>query len=502
MTVFNLHQIISSITHNSLTTYRTRNSKVPNAAYADTTDKKGAVFVVRKKTDFANGRVRGFIVTSKETLAAEANRLTHWTPNTYQRFGYTDDTRTYIKGFEDANLSQINTFVVDIDTKRHSVNDIMLACIDNSIGEPSMVLETPNGYQVYFILAQPIFISNKNNFRSLVVAKRIANNLKLSLSSVNADMYCNDFGFFRMPNAHNVVWYSEARYTVKELINWSMRQDDEESRTLFVVPHKMTSRSVMESEWFAALLHATDIKGQKGQIGRNNTLFTLALVCYQEGMDKGRAYDLLDEFNSNLRYPLSVFDMRATLNSAYCGKYNGASRSYVESLLETYVVGGSDFTVSLGSTYWYKHKKERKDRVRSHYDEWEQDIIDYLTDKQGALEPFVWHTQKELCAAVGIAQSSLNVVMKKSNKLLKTVVGRGCTAKTGWTTIGLFLTLIMRIHRAQSGGFKQGLDSLIHSYVVQLAPVAGYELLRVILSRRDGPPDEQLTMFALHEAAS
>ncbi|WP_010306003.1 hypothetical protein [Kurthia senegalensis] len=61
-------------------------------------------------------------------------------------------------------------------------------------------------------------------------------------------MYCNDFGFFRMPNAHNVVWYSEARYTVKELINWSMRQDDEESRTLFVVPHKMTLRSVIESE--------------------------------------------------------------------------------------------------------------------------------------------------------------------------------------------------------------------------------------------------------------
>ncbi len=51
-----------------------------------------------------------------------------------------------------------------------------------------------------------------------------------------------------MPNAHNVVWYSEARYTVKELINWSMRQDDEESRTLFVVPHKMTLRSVIESE--------------------------------------------------------------------------------------------------------------------------------------------------------------------------------------------------------------------------------------------------------------
>lgn len=43
---------------------------------------------------------------------------------------------------------------------------------------------------------------------------------------------------------------------------------------------------------------------------------------------------------------------------------------------------------------------------------------------------------------------------------------------------------------------------MINSYVAQLEPIGGYEPLRVILSRRDGPPDEQLTMFALHEAAS
>lgn len=304
-----------------------KNSNIPHAAYVDTDDKKGAIFAVREKAHFANGRVKGYVITSKETLHKDAEKLSHWTPNIYQRYTYTDESRTYISGFEDANLSQINTFVVDIDTKKHSVNDIMLACLDDSIGEPSMIIETPNGYQVYFILRDPLFISNSNEFRSLVVAKRLADNIKRSLLNVSADPYCNNFGFFRTPHTDNVVWYSDAAYDVQELIEWSMRYDDDAGRTLYVVPHTLSTQSLTQSDWFHALLAATDVKGEKGQIGRNNTLFTLALVCFQDGIDKQTTYDMLDVYNSNLRYPLSIFDMRAILNSAYCGKYKGAKKN-------------------------------------------------------------------------------------------------------------------------------------------------------------------------------
>ncbi|UDK94797.1 hypothetical protein EYB33_00640 (plasmid) [Lysinibacillus sphaericus] len=78
---------------------------------------KGAVFVVRSKEDFQTNKVKGYIVTSKETLLEDATDLTHFTPNVYRKFGYSDDSRRMIHGFEERNLLQINTFVVDIDTK-------------------------------------------------------------------------------------------------------------------------------------------------------------------------------------------------------------------------------------------------------------------------------------------------------------------------------------------------------------------------------------------------
>ncbi|MER2108562.1 MAG: hypothetical protein ABS949_16670 [Solibacillus sp.] len=77
-------------------------------------NKKGAIFVVR-----------GFIITSKETLAAEWNNLSHFTPN------------------------------------------------------------------IFFVLSTPLYISNNKNYLSLTVAKRIADNLKRSLITIEPDMSRN-----------------------------------------------------------------------------------------------------------------------------------------------------------------------------------------------------------------------------------------------------------------------------------------------------------------------
>ncbi|UDK94798.1 hypothetical protein EYB33_00040 (plasmid) [Lysinibacillus sphaericus] len=94
---------------------------------------------------------------------------------------------------------------------------------------------------------------------------------------------------------------------------------------------------MIDSEWFQALIKAVDIRGQKGQIGRNNALFTLALVCYSEGWDKSRTYDFLDEHNYRLLNPLNGSTINSIINSAYSGKYKGASKEYIEALLELYV---------------------------------------------------------------------------------------------------------------------------------------------------------------------
>lgn len=452
--------------------YKEKNSKatLPALIKADREEagtKKGAVFVVRSKADFTERGVKGYIVTSKETLLEDVKYLTHWTPNVYRTFGYADEKRKYVMGHEENHLLQVNTFVVDIDTKQHSVQDILLACLDDSVGAPTLILESDRGYQVYFVLDKPIFISNKRNFLSLTVAKRISNNIKKSLATVDADIYCNDFGFFRLPNENNVAWFNEnALYSASELINFSQRKDDDAGRQLFVVPSKLTVANVIDSEWFTALVNATDVKGQKGQLGRNNLLFTLALVCLSSGKSEDYAFDLIDQVNANFKYPLKGASLNTITASAYSGKYKGAKKEYIEHLLQLYVVG--DFEVKFGGG-WYKHKKARADRQRSHANEWEQDIINFI-EQRTEVEPFVQISQKELCLAIGIPSSTLNKVLKASTKILKRVVGGGRASKTLLTTVAAFIKHALKNVRDVKENYAEHLKTIVECYSFESTP--------------------------------
>lgn len=310
------------------------------------------------------------------------------------------------------------------------------------------------------------------------MAKRISNNLKRSLQGVEADVFCNDFGFFRLPNEKNVVYKDlNNLYTVSALIDWSMRQDDDIQRPLFVLPTKKHKQSVINAEWFDALVHTVNIKGDKGVLGRNNTLFTLALICYAEGWDLERTENFLDQFNTRLQEPLDAQSLYVIIESAYSGKYNGPSKEYVEALLALHVKNGQSYTVSFGSRVWYKFKKNREDRTRSHYDEWEQDIIDYITAEKQDSEPFIWRSQKELCDAVGMPQSSLNELLKRSKKLIKTVTGKGRGAKTGWSTVQLFIQYAMELVNAAKAQYRKQLIQVIKEWTMELEVVAGYEPL-------------------------
>lgn len=497
-----LEQIFDVILHEGLLTYNPKSSKysIWEQSFAQTKDKhhkKGAIFVVRKKSDFTESGVKGYIVTSKETVIEQAGELTHFTPNIYRRYHYAGQDRRYIKGFTEENLQQVNTFVVDIDTKEHTVQDILLACVDESIGQPTLIVSSDRGYQVFFVLETPIYISNKNEFRSLKVAKRIAENLKRSLKSVDADQYCNDFGFFRVPNHQNVEWFDEtAVYTPASLIRWSQRRDDDMGRSLYVVPQKMQVASLTQSEWFNRLLQATDVKGEKGQIGRNNVLFTLALVCFQDGKDRAFTLDLLDEYNASLRRPLTSQEMKTIIASAYSGKYKGAKKEYVEQLLALYVQGAEGISVHFGHKGWYKHKKARENRERSHCHEWEQDIADWIAAEKSVSEPFIWRTQKELCDEVGIPGSTLNKLLKQSKKIIRTTTGKGRNAKTGWSTVELYIAYIIWLKKDLGTRFAQSLRLIVAEQMELLEKVAGYTTLVSYMKRmmQERPLTEQLSM--------
>ena len=239
----------------------------------------------------------------------------------------------------------------------------------------------------------------------------------------------------------------------------------------------MKVTSLTQSEWFNQLIHATDVKGEKGQIGRNNVLFTLALVCFQDGKDQSFTFDLLDQYNTNLHYPLSVQEMKTIIASAYSGKYKGAKKEYVEQLLALYVQGGEDVSVHFGNKSWYKHKKARVDRERSHCHEWEQDLVAWIKAEKGVSEPFIWRTQKELCEEIGIASSTLNKLLKQSKKIIKTTTGKGRNATTGWTTVDLYIAYIIWLKKDLGIRFAQSLRSIVQEQMALFKQTAGYTTL-------------------------
>lgn len=396
---------------------------------------QGGIFVARQKEDFASTLgVKGMIVTSIEALLAHRHSLSHFTPNPYVSYTYSDIARKHITGFSEENLLQLNTFVVDIDTKRYSVQELVLTAMDESIGVPTLVVESTRGYQMYFMLETPFYLSTDRKSHSLHIAKRIAQNLKHSLSSVEADIYCNDFGFFRLPTEANIRFCQlEQQYDVASLIDWSMRIDGDENRLLYAPKKAAQSLKVTEQPWFQAIIQAKHLRGQKGQIGRNNAIFTLALACYQDQLPFEQTYNLMDEWNSMLTYPLKDSEVRAICRSAYSGKYHGPQKAYIEQLLVQYV-DESIALPQLSTGGWYKHKKERKDRVRSHLSEWEQDLITFIENRVTPASPYVQMSQSTLCKSLGIPKSTLNKLLNATTKIVRKTTGAGRFAITTFST--------------------------------------------------------------------
>ena len=326
--------------------------------------------------------------------------------------------------------------------------------------------------------------SNCIDSKSLTVAKRIADNLKRSLKKVEADLYCNDFGFFRVPKPSNIVHLQlEQTYKFDDLKDWSIRQDDDIHRPLFVVHSNSNKKAdLTQTDWFRALIETVDIKGKKGQIGRNNLLFTLGLILLQEGYSKERTMDFLDEYNSRLSYPLSGAAVNTIVESVFSGKYNGAAREYVEALLATYVPN-KVFDVKLGNKGWYKFKKARVDRQNSHFDEWEKDLVKYLMAEFNPSEPFIWRTQKQICEAIGIPQSTLNMLIKSSTCILKTVVGKGRNSKTGWTTVSLFMKHVIFELRQTKLKYKQYIQFIIEEQLTDIMLSSATKKLFQLLER-------------------
>lgn len=462
--VYQMNQVqkaIELVMHGGLRKYKAKNSSAvlsmrvaresKEARIIDgKKNKRGSIFITRTKENLSGaGGTRGVVLSSEEAVLDHVGQATHWTPNVFN-FGTYVNNSSIIKGHEEKNLQQINCFVVDVDSKQASMNEICEIAMITGFGVPTMILETPKGFHLYYVLDKPVYVSNNKDYVSIKVAKRISQNMRLLFAEhlPSVDLKCNHFGFFRMPSQQNIVMlFEENTYTFKSLIEWSKRYDDDRKHDLYVVVNnnKSNQKRQIDDAWFKQVINYTDVMPKMTDVGRNNAIFTLSLACYQSKISIGQVTNMMDEFNSNLDIPLDHREVRSIVMSAYSGKYQAATKYFINLLLETY--GKLEETsVTNSNTIWRKHKKKREDRVRSHAHEWEQDIMQYLS-KNAHGRSVLFFSQNELCQELGMARSTLNKVLASSKKIFKSVDGKGKNAKTGLSTISMIFTYIIKLNK-------------------------------------------------------
>lgn len=400
--------------HDELSIKRFKHSKLPGTFGR----KPGAIFVVRTKPDLE--KAHGIVMTSVEATV-DSLGASHWTPNIFRYGTYANKSDRYklIKGHTEDNLRAITCFVVDADfgdskpdswSFDYSVFDVQIN--NRHMLTPTYVLETPHGYQAYYVLAKPVWVRRKdgNKLPALTAAKRISQHIREAVAKElpQTDTGANHFGFFRMPNEENIKDINEdAVEDFARLMKWSLQQDEVKTpkarRTLQLLTDQV------DTAWFRALTEAkVPCAGHNGY-GRNNVLFTLCLAMFSSSRSEADAYDYADQWNSGQLDPLKDREVQNVVRSAYSGRYHAATKEYIQELVNRYAPG---VQVQGSLRTWYKFKKDREDRQYSHLKEWRDDLLDIVASSTNRRSGVVRFTVHELQDLLGISKQSLNCLLK------------------------------------------------------------------------------------------
>lgn len=419
-------EAITEILHQGLAQAKFKNSQLNLLKPATEKRPVGAVFMTRTKEDLS--QAHGFVCTSEEAVQSNGD-CSHWTPNIFRYGTYADDKRRFITGHSEDNLKQINTFVVDADfgskKPRYSTelfDHFVVKLTDLMELWPTLVLETPHGYQAYYVLATPVFVRRNKNGRMPAVdaAKKVSQTLRLAIKKElpSVDLGANHFGFFRLPQEAMIRWFEPAIATdFATLMDWSKRQAPATRK----LPKRNLSHQV-EQPWFTALTRAQVPRGD-GMLGRNNTLLTLCLAGYSSGWSEDRTFDYADEWNTRQCDPLKNREVRGIVRSAYSGRYQGANGDYIKELMAAYAPGVKVFS----GHAWYKVAKPRAQRKTSHLHEWIGDLVRLVRQAAGRTKETVTMTTRELRARLGVSSEMLTRVLRavEENGIMRLTKTRG-----------------------------------------------------------------------------
>lgn len=457
----NLTNIYSLILKDGLRKAKFKNSHLKLVSSPEK-GKRGAIFAYRSKANMV--KARGIVLTSMEAIFENQDNFTHWTPNNYCYGSYSDERRQITRGHTEDNLKQINTFYIDFDitssAEEMTSADILTTAIDLGF-MPTLILKSDKGFQAYFVLEEPAFVTSHSQFRVIKVAKAISQNLRNYFAqNLPVDMTCNHFGIARMPRTDNVEFFHEEyTYSFQEWLDWSMRQSDlpfpSKKPNLTVISGTEGVKQIDEP-WYKMLLNESNIKGSKALMGRNSVLFTLALANFSSGVSQSDCEVVLNNFNLGLVEPVQSGELQKLITSAYSGKYEAASRDYIILLCKAWVRQTIKPTELFTNQRWYKFKKKRAERKNSHLHEWKADVMAYLEGFYQSADPFIQTTKKALREELNIPERSFDKVLKAlkaDQKIFFTVkFGRGGGIRLA-SVKAIFLSIIQVKRERQEAYF-------------------------------------------------
>lgn len=461
-----INNIVEHVLHQGLRKYKFKNSKVKPIQSDRECSKKGAIFAYRNKKNMTYGK--GIVLTSEEGLAENKDNFTHWTPNVYRYGTYIDTNKLYTKGHSENNLRQINTFFIDFDihTAQETIftSDILTAALDLGF-MPTMIIKSDKGYQAYFVLDTPVYVTAKSDFQSVKVAKIISQNIREYFGkSLPVDMTCNHFGIARIPRTDNVEFFEPSyRYSFKEWQDWSFKQADDKgfTRSNLTVLSGTEGKRQVDEPWFNLLLHETKFEGKKGLVGRNSVMFTLSLAYFSSGYSiETCEYNIL-EFNNRLEQPLEEKEVLKIVKSAYSENYQAANREYITILCKAWVssdLTSKDLFVRQG---WFKFKKKRSERQRVHLSEWKEDLMAYISEKSYVYKPYLATTKKELREVLGIPERTLDKLLKvlKANQEIFLKVKPGRNGGIQLANIKTLLVSIINLKKEEKESYIKALTA-------------------------------------------
>ncbi|MGG0939159.1 primase C-terminal domain-containing protein [Brevibacillus centrosporus] len=402
-----LASVIEQIYENTLTT---RAKAAWQRMEGVSKNQLGWVFFAKDNKSFDTGvPVRTYLTLSKKVEQAidRLNTKSYDAPYiTFNSFGIRKKMKKCLRW--------LNAVSIEIDNPDATLADIMYFCQMFNLTYPSLVIKSPNGLHLHWLIEREPAFKNKLEDYDL-----ISSALKKTFSWINADAIGAE-RYWRMPTSYNVLYEHEDKFSLAELKEWAM--------DVLCIEHSnpMVSSRVKENKpgiIFSGVMQNPAIREllrgvPYGYDVRNKTAFTLALALYTtQDMSEEEVYTYLtNEWNHKNEKALSQKELRKTVRSACSGRYKGVKTSYVNEILEAI---GSDlrFKYQIRSEY----KGETQYTKRS---ELMERILEYVKQHGGEICISQRKLANEIGAAFKSVQLAIEEIKQKNMAEISTKSGR------------------------------------------------------------------------------